>query len=150
MKYMPRTAIKSQALVDFINDWTKLQMPEEKPDSTYWTIHFDGSRQLEGSGAGVSLTSPRGDKFCYVLRLMFPCTNNAAEYEALLHGLRMAKEMNLSRVRCFGGSAKCQELGIQRTHSWWLITERLTRLLVISKVIKWSMLIAGKMRLLML
>ena len=36
--------------------------------------------------------------------LMFPCTNNADEYEALLHGLRMAKEMNLSRVRCFGDS----------------------------------------------
>ena len=75
-------------------------MPEEKPDNTYWTIHFDGSRQLEGSGAGVILASPRGDKFCYVLPLMFPCTNNATEYEALLHGLRMAKEMNLSRVRC--------------------------------------------------
>ena len=50
LKYMPRTAIKSQALVDFINDWTELQMPEEKPDRTYWTIHLDGSRQLEGSG----------------------------------------------------------------------------------------------------
>ena len=48
------------------------------------------------------LTSPRGDKFCYVLRLLFPCTNNAAEYEALLHGLRLAKEMNLSRVKCLG------------------------------------------------
>ena len=35
---------------------------------------------------------------------MFPCTNNVAEYEALLHGLRMAKEMNLSRVKCFGDS----------------------------------------------
>src|SRR4051812_43480969 len=35
---------------------------------------------------------------------MFPCTNNAAKYEALLHGLRMAKEMNLSRVRCLGDS----------------------------------------------
>lgn len=104
LKYMPRTAIKSQAWVDFINDWTELQMPEENPYNTYWTIHFDGSRQLEGSGAGVVLTSTRGDKFCYVLRLMFPCTNNAAEYEALLHGLRMAKEMNLSRVRCFGDS----------------------------------------------
>ena len=79
-------------------------MPEEKPDNTYWTIHFDGSRQLEGSGAGVVLTSPRGDKFCYVLRLMFPCTNNATEYEALLHGLHMAKEMSLSRVRCSGNS----------------------------------------------
>ena len=98
LKYIPRTAIKSQALVDFINDWTELQAPEEKPDNTYWTIHFDGSRKLEGSGAGVILTSPRGDKFCYVLRLMFPCTNNAAEYEALLHGLRMAKVMNLSRM----------------------------------------------------
>ncbi len=35
---------------------------------------------------------------------MFPCTNNTAEYEALLHGLRIAKEMNLSRVKCFGDS----------------------------------------------
>src|SRR6187401_1893835 len=104
LKYVPRTAIKSQALVDFINDWTELQTPEEKPDLTYWTIHFDGSKQLEGSGAGVVFTSPRGDKFCYVLRLMFPCTNNAAEYEALLHGLRIAKEMNLSRVTCLGDS----------------------------------------------
>lgn len=99
---MPRTTIKSQALVDFINDRTELQAPEDKPDNTYWTIHFDGSRQLEGSGAGVVLTSPQGDKIRYVLRLMFPCTKNAAEYEALLHGLRVAKEMNLSRVRCFG------------------------------------------------
>src|SRR4051812_15545968 len=79
-------------------------MPEEKPDNTCWTIHFDGSRQLDGSGVGVVLTSPRGDKFSYVLRLMFPCTNNAAEYEALLHGLWMAKEMSLSRVKCFGDS----------------------------------------------
>src|SRR3989337_1347578 len=35
---------------------------------------------------------------------MFSCTNNVAEYEALLHGLRMAKEMNLSQVRCLGDS----------------------------------------------
>ena len=35
LKYMPRTAIKSQALVDFINDWTELQAPEDKPDNTY-------------------------------------------------------------------------------------------------------------------
>ena len=104
IQYTPRTAIKSQALVDFVNDWTELQAPEDRPDLTYWTIYFDGSRQLEGSGAGVVLISPQGDKFCYVLRLMFPCTNNAAEYEALLHGLRLAKEMNLTRVRCFGDS----------------------------------------------
>ena len=76
-------------------------------------FHFDGSRQLEGSGARVILTSPRGDKFCYVLRLMFPCSNNAAEYEASLHGLRMA--MNLSRVRCFGDS----DLVAQQVSGTW-------------------------------
>lgn len=58
LKYMSQITIKSQALVDFINDWTELQMFEEKPDNTYWTIPFDGSWQLEGSGAGVILTSP--------------------------------------------------------------------------------------------
>ena len=98
LKYMPCTTIKSQALVDFINEWTEMQAPEDKPDNTYWTIHFDGSGQLEGLGAGVVLTSPRGDKIRYVLRLMFPYTNSAVEYEALLHGLRVAKEMNLSQV----------------------------------------------------
>ena len=34
LKYMPRTAIKSQARVDFINDWTELQASKDKPDST--------------------------------------------------------------------------------------------------------------------
>ena len=46
---------------------------------------------------------------------MFPCTNNAAEYEALLHGLRVAKEMNLSWVRCFGDS----DLMAQQVSGTW-------------------------------
>ena len=46
---------------------------------------------------------------------MFPCTNNAAEYEALLHGLRMAKEMNLSRVKWFGDS----DLVAQQVSGTW-------------------------------
>ena len=61
------------------------------------------------------MASLRGDKFCYVLRLMFPCTKNAAEYEALLHGHRMAKDMNLSRVRCFGDS----DLVAQQVSGTW-------------------------------
>src|SRR4051812_25337571 len=64
-------------------------------------MHFDGSRQLQGSGAGVAVTSPKGEKCCYVLQLQFTCTNNAAEYEALLHGLRLAREMNISRIQCY-------------------------------------------------
>src|ERR1041385_5842135 len=67
-------------------------------------MHFDGSRQLQGSGAGVVLTSPKGEKFCYVLQLQFTCTNNATEYEALLHGLRLARGMNVRRIQCYGDS----------------------------------------------
>ena len=46
---------------------------------------------------------------------MFPCTNNAAEYEALLHGLQMAKDMILSQVRCFGDS----DLVAQQVSGTW-------------------------------
>src|SRR4051812_39603029 len=51
VKYEPRTTIKPQLLADFINDWTKIQAPQDKPVTKYWTMHFDGSRQLQGSGA---------------------------------------------------------------------------------------------------
>src|ERR1041384_955140 len=67
-------------------------------------MHFDGSRQLQGSGAGMVLASPTGEKFCYVLHLQFTCTNNATEYEGLLHGLRLAREMGISRIQCYGDS----------------------------------------------
>ena len=67
-------------------------------------MHFDGSKQLEGAGAGVVLTSPKGDKLSYVLQIHFDCSNNEAEYEALLHGLRVAKEMNIKRILCYGDS----------------------------------------------
>ena len=46
---------------------------------------------------------------------MFPCTNNAVEYDALLHGLRVAKEMNLIRVHCFGYS----DLVAQQVSGTW-------------------------------
>ena len=59
MKYEPRTAIKSQALADSINDWAEIQAPQDKLVTKYWTMHFDASRQLQGSGAGVVLTSPQ-------------------------------------------------------------------------------------------
>ena len=50
LKYMPHTAIKSQVLVDFIHDWTELQMPEEKIENTYWMIHFVGPDSWKARG----------------------------------------------------------------------------------------------------
>jgi ribonuclease HI len=58
-------------------------------------MHFDGSKLLHGSGAGVTLKSPKGDELSYVLQIHFPTTNNIAEYEALLDGLRVAKKISV-------------------------------------------------------
>ena len=56
------------------------------------------------SGAGVVLTSSTGDMVQYVLQIMYPDSNNAAEYEALLHGLRMAISMGIQRLEVCGDS----------------------------------------------
>ena len=57
-----------------------------------WIMYFDGSKRVEGAGAGIVLISPRGDQLRYVLRMNFSKdSNNEAEYKALLHGMRMAQ-----------------------------------------------------------
>ncbi|KAK1680954.1 hypothetical protein QYE76_041802 [Lolium multiflorum] len=103
--YEARHAVKSQLLADFFVDWEEAQQPTSPADLKYWTLYFDGSKNLEGAGAGIVLISPKGDSVRYVLHLQFePCTNNMAEYEALLHGMRIAKEMGATRLHCFGDS----------------------------------------------
>ncbi|SPT20038.1 unnamed protein product [Triticum aestivum] len=93
--YQPRTAIKLQALADFLVDWAETQYLLPAPDSTHWRMHFDGSKMRTGLGAGVVLTSPKGDKLKYALQIHFTASNNVAEYEALIHGLRLAKELGI-------------------------------------------------------
>jgi ribonuclease HI len=68
-------------------------------------MYFDGSKRVQGVGAGVVLISPQGDKLKYVLRMSFPqASNNEAEYEALLHGMKMAKACRATRLKIFGDS----------------------------------------------
>jgi ribonuclease HI len=68
-------------------------------------MYFDGSKRVQGAGAGVVLISPQGDKLKYVLRMSFPqASNNEAEYEALLHGMKMSKACGATRQKNFGDS----------------------------------------------
>ncbi|XP_051197411.1 uncharacterized protein [Lolium perenne] len=103
--YEPHRAVKSQALADFFVDWEEAQQPTSPTDLKHWIMYFDCSKNLEGAGAGIVLISPKGNIMRYVLQLQFePCTNKMAEYGALLHGMRIAKEMGATRLRCFGDS----------------------------------------------
>jgi ribonuclease HI len=67
-------------------------------------MNFDGSKMHGGLGAGVVLTSPKGDKLHYMLQIHFTASNNIAQYEALVHGLKLAKEIGILRILCFGDS----------------------------------------------
>jgi ribonuclease HI len=98
-----RKAIKSQVQPDFIADWLELQNTGSPDLSSVWTMYFDGSKRIQG--AGVVLISPQGDKSKYVLRMSFPqASNNEAKYEALLHGIKMAKACEATRLKIFGDS----------------------------------------------
>jgi ribonuclease HI len=103
--YEKRKAIKSQILPDFTAEWLELQSTGPSDLSSVWTINFDGSKRIQGAGTGVVLISPQGDKLKYVLRMSFPqASNNEAEYEALLHGMKMAKACGVTRLKIFGDS----------------------------------------------
>ena len=66
IKFEAKKTIKSQAIADFLAEWIEQQQPTQiHPD--HWTMFFDGSKMLNGSGARVVLVSPRGDKLIYVL-----------------------------------------------------------------------------------
>src|SRR5438128_7864627 len=50
LSFQPRTTIKSQALIDFIAEWTETQTPAISENLEYWTIYFDVSLMIEGAG----------------------------------------------------------------------------------------------------
>jgi ribonuclease HI len=81
-------------------DWKEAQETTPVPEPEHWVMHFDGSKLLHGSGARVTLKSPKGDELSYVLQIHFPTTNNVTEYEVLLHGLCVAKEIGVQHIMC--------------------------------------------------
>ena len=96
---MHRSSIQSQALADFIADWMPGAQEEEiNKDAKAWTVLCDGSWGTFGAGAAAVLVAPSKVKTCYAARLDFSCTNNIAEYEALLLGLRKLRAMGIRRA----------------------------------------------------
>ena len=90
IQYRPRTAVKGQAVADFIAEYTQLEGKGAK-DLRQWSIHIDESSNHNAGGASVVIQTPEGDKIKCMIRLDFPTTNNEVEYEALVAGLDIAK-----------------------------------------------------------
>jgi ribonuclease HI len=58
-------------------------------------MYFNRLYTLKGAGAGVVLIPPEGDVLKYAIQLEFPAINNIAEYERLVNGLRLAKDLSI-------------------------------------------------------
>ncbi|VFQ79638.1 unnamed protein product [Cuscuta campestris] len=104
IEFKPRPAIKGQALADFVVECTAREEESngEKPEGNWWTVYTDGSSVTDASGGGFVAISPEGFKAYYSVGFRFKVSNNEAEYEALLCGLRLAASLKAVRiqVRC--------------------------------------------------
>ena len=81
-EFRSRPTIKSQALADFVAEWTEIQEPIAATCPEHWVIYFNGALNINGAGASILFITPTKDKLRYVLRIHFLASNNAAEYEA--------------------------------------------------------------------
>jgi ribonuclease HI len=69
-----------------------------------WTLFFDGPSCGQGCDIGLVLISPRGATFEYPYPIDPDCTNNQAEYLAILKGIKLLKEVKADTVEIFGDS----------------------------------------------
>jgi len=104
LSYAPRKAIKSQALVDFVAEWTDSQLPPAQVQAELWMMYFDGSLMKTGARVGLLFISPLGVHMRYIIRIHFAASNNVAEYEALVNGLKIAVELGVRRLDIRGDS----------------------------------------------
>ncbi|XP_071698944.1 uncharacterized protein [Rutidosis leptorrhynchoides] len=99
ISYAPRNAIKGQIMVDFMVEFINSGPPtaanETAPQTVTWELYTDRASSSDGAGAGLILRSPDGEEHTYTLRFAFSVSNNEAEYEALLSGLRIAEKMGI-------------------------------------------------------
>jgi hypothetical protein len=120
LDFQPCHAVKSQALADFIVEWTPPPSapggldPDSDPTATkprgpiftkpHWTLFFDGSARQQVGGARVVLIDPSGDQVKYMVHLEFKATNNMAEYETLIFGLSAALSLGICQLLVKGDS----------------------------------------------
>ncbi|GMP93460.1 hypothetical protein CsSME_00043281 [Camellia sinensis var. sinensis] len=109
-------AIKSQALADLLAQFPSGDyepVNEElrgevhaamASEESFWTLSFDGAAAGGKGGTGIVLTSKSGEKLYLSYKLDFHCSNNEAEYEALILGLIATEKHSIKKIRIRGDS----------------------------------------------
>ncbi|KAI3455106.1 hypothetical protein Pfo_011769 [Paulownia fortunei] len=113
--YVPQKAMKEQVLADFLAghpisaEW---ELSDDLPDedvlvieiTPHWKIYFDGASHKKGAGAGVIFIISDGEVLPYSFTLIQNCSNNIAEYQALILRLEMAVDIKQLHLKVYGDS----------------------------------------------
>jgi len=96
--YEPRGSIKGQVYADFVAELSPGGVPQEVELGSQWMLSVDGSSNQQGSGVEIVLEGPNGVLIEQALRFAFKASNNQAEYEALIAGMLLAKEIGVQSL----------------------------------------------------
>ncbi|XP_066392293.1 uncharacterized protein [Miscanthus floridulus] len=105
IEFRSRPTIKSQVLTDFVAEWTEIQEPIPTTCPEHWVMYFDGVLNINSASVGILFIMLTKDRLRYILRIHFPASNNATEYEACIHGLYIAIELGVKCLMVYGDSA---------------------------------------------
>ncbi|KAM1050311.1 hypothetical protein ACFX2A_032769 [Malus domestica] len=109
LQYVPQKVVKRQALAGFLAHHpspygfggTDVEISMVEARDNYWTMYFDGSSTSASAGVGIVLQSPHQHHWFFSLKMDFDCTNNQAEYEALVIGFSILHDLHVARVLIF-------------------------------------------------
>ncbi|XP_074301285.1 uncharacterized protein LOC141632659 [Silene latifolia] len=113
--FVSQKAVKGQVIADFFADHpvpAEWELSDELPGEEIfyvdilppWQMYFDGAVRRDGAGAGVVIISPQNHVMPYSFTLTQFCSNNVAEYQALILGLQMAIEIGVRDMDIYGDS----------------------------------------------
>ncbi|KAL0428192.1 UNVERIFIED_CONTAM: hypothetical protein Slati_2994000 [Sesamum latifolium] len=83
--------------------WKGISVEDTSKDQQ-WLLHVDRSSTIQGSGVGIVITSPQGEDLEFAVKFGFKASNNEAEYEALVIGMKMAHEAGARHLLAYSDS----------------------------------------------
>ncbi|KAK2372816.1 hypothetical protein QL285_073909 [Trifolium repens] len=102
LTYKPLRAVKGQIVADFITDHSMIEVPVNYVEPEPWMLYFDGSRHKHDTGIGILIISPLSIPTKFKYKINGSCSNNEAEYEALIAGLEILLDLGARHIKIRG------------------------------------------------